>query len=81
MPALPDHMLPTRCTECGSVLVEDFTDQGVVMVGEVSVAFRRHTDFVSCRNCLSLYRALDLRRGHPVPVSDEDLGVGTLAWR
>jgi hypothetical protein len=40
-----------RC-ECGEVLVEEVTTQGVRPVGwDKVIPFRRNTDFVMCANC------------------------------
>jgi len=47
---------------CGQDLVTIESD-GAVRVGEVSVAFRRHTDFVACPSCLRAFRVHDIRAG------------------
>jgi hypothetical protein len=52
---------PARCAACGEVLAAAVDDAGVVTVGEVQVAFRRHTDHVVCPRCLVSYRVDDLR--------------------
>jgi ribosomal protein S27E len=64
---------PIRCRECGSVLASEVTDRTVVTTDGVQVSFRRDTDYVSCRECMALYRVVDLRQGRAVPVTDRDL--------
>jgi hypothetical protein len=41
---------------------------GVVVVGDIEVPFRRETDFVVCQRCLATYRAEDVRDGVFRPV-------------
>jgi hypothetical protein len=56
---------PARCAACGEILAAAVDDGGVITVGDVEVAFRRHTDHVVCPRCLVSYRVDDLRR-HPI---------------
>jgi hypothetical protein len=53
---------PARCAGCGEILAAAVNEGGVITVGEVEVAFRRHTDHVVCPWCLVSYRVDDLRR-------------------
>lgn len=39
----------------------------------LQVAFRRDTDYVSCPECMALYRVVDLRAGRAIPVTDSGL--------
>jgi hypothetical protein len=57
-----------RCTECGSPLAASELSEGVVTIGDLSVPFRRGTDFVLCELCLATFRIGDVRDGlsHPV---------------
>jgi hypothetical protein len=64
---------PIRCRACGSVLASAVTDRAVVTTDGLQVSFRRDTDFVSCPECMALYRVVDLRQGRAVPVTDRDL--------
>jgi hypothetical protein len=64
---------PIRCRKCGSVLAAAVTDRTVVTPDGLQVSFRRDTDFVSCPECMALYRVVDLREGRAVPVTDRDL--------
>jgi hypothetical protein len=57
-----------RCTECGGALADRILPDGVVTVGEVSVAFRRETDYLVCERCFATFRVQDVRAGHPLPV-------------
>jgi hypothetical protein len=51
---------PARCSACGAILADAVDDGGVVTVGELQVAFRRHTDHLVCPQCLVSYRVTDL---------------------
>jgi hypothetical protein len=42
--------------------------EGVVTVGDLSVPFRRETDFVLCERCLATFRVEDVRDGLSRPV-------------
>jgi ribosomal protein S27E len=64
---------PIRCRKCGAVLAAAVTDRTVVTTDGLQVSFRRDTDFVSCPECMALYRVVDLREGRAVPVTDRDL--------
>jgi hypothetical protein len=52
-----------RCTECGALLASRFLPGGIVVIGGLSVPFRRETDFVLCEGCLATFRAEDVRDG------------------
>jgi ribosomal protein S27E len=64
---------PVRCRKCGSVLATAVTDRTVVTTDGVQVSFRRDTDYVTCPECMALYRVVDLRQGKAVPLTDGDL--------
>jgi hypothetical protein len=64
---------PLRCRQCGSVLASAVTDRTVVTTTGLQVSFRRDTDFVSCPECMALYRVVDLREGRVIPVTDTGL--------
>ena len=51
---------PARCSSCGAILAEAVDSSGIVTVGELQVAFRRHTDHLVCPQCLLSYRVTDL---------------------
>jgi hypothetical protein len=55
------------CTECGAPLASPLPD-GMVVVGDVTVPFRRETDFVVCRRCMTTFRVEDIRKGISRPV-------------
>jgi hypothetical protein len=57
-----------RCTECDGALAARVLPEKVVTIGEVSIAFRRETDFLVCERCFSTFRVQDVRAGHPLPV-------------
>jgi uncharacterized protein with PIN domain len=57
-----------RCTECGSPLAARVLHDAVVTVGDLSIRFRRETDFVVCERCLATFRIADVRDGLPQPV-------------
>ena len=57
-----------RCTECGALLASRVLPDGVVVLGDLSVPFRRETDFVLCDRCLATFRAGDVRFGKLRPV-------------
>lgn len=69
----PDMMKPVRCRRCGSVLASAVTDRTVVTTKGINVPFRRETDYVSCPECMALYRVVDLREGRVIPVTDTGL--------
>lgn len=64
---------PVRCRVCGSLLASALTDRTVITTKGLQISFRRETDFVSCPDCMALYRVADLRRGRAVPVTDSSL--------
>jgi DNA-directed RNA polymerase subunit RPC12/RpoP len=64
---------PVRCRRCGSVLASAVTERTVVTTKGMNVPFRRETDYVSCPECMALYRVVDLRDGRAVPVTDVGL--------
>jgi len=68
MSVSPTAMLAPRCTECGSPLAARVLPEVVVTVGDLSVPFRRETDFVLCERCLATYRIEDVRDGFSRPV-------------
>lgn len=49
--------------DCGTVLLEEVTKEGVTPVGGEPIRFRRNTDYVVCPNCYSVYRASVLQSG------------------
>jgi len=51
-----------RCPDCGAALAVSLLPDGSVSAGEVTVSFRRHTDYVVCERCLVSHRVEDLRR-------------------
>jgi len=57
-----------RCTECGGALAARILGDEVVTVGDVSVAFRRDTDYLVCEGCFATFRVQDVRAGHALPV-------------
>lgn len=63
----PAHPTP-RCTECGAALASRVLPGEVVTIGDLSVVFRRTTDFLICERCLATFRVGDVRDGHPLPV-------------
>jgi uncharacterized protein with PIN domain len=68
MSVSPPAMPAPRCTECGSPLAVRVLAEGVVTVGDLSVPFRRETDFVLCERCLATFRVEDVRDGLSRPV-------------
>jgi hypothetical protein len=52
---------PVRCAACGSNVAAALDDVTVVTVGDLRVAFRRHTDHVVCPRCLASNRVDQLR--------------------
>jgi hypothetical protein len=64
------------CGVCGQTLVEAITSHEVVAVGGRRVRFERHTDFVMCPHCMTMYRITDLRAGRVVPVTDTEIRRG-----
>ena len=64
---------PQFCAACGHTMLEGLTPEEVITLGGRRYRFRRHSDFVVCSHCFTLYRAVDLHRGRVVPVTDEDL--------
>jgi hypothetical protein len=56
------------CTECGALLAPRILPDGVAVLGDLSVPFRRETDFVLCDRCLATFRAEDVRDGRLRPV-------------
>lgn len=68
MSVSPMAMPTPRCTECGSPLAAGVLPDGVVTVDDLSVSFRRETDFVVCERCFATFRAEDVRDGVPRPV-------------
>lgn len=53
---------PILC-DCGTVLVEEVTEEGVKPVGGDPIPFRRTTDYVICSNCYSVYNVRTLAAG------------------
>jgi hypothetical protein len=53
---------PIYC-DCGAVLVEDTSADGVTPIGGEPIRFRRETDYVVCVNCHKVYRATTLLAG------------------
>jgi hypothetical protein len=49
--------------DCGSVLVEDVSTEGVTPLGGEPIRFRRETDYVVCSNCHKVYKAKTLLGG------------------
>jgi hypothetical protein len=58
---------------CGELLAEEVTSDEIILPGGERIPFRRHTDFVTCPVCLSMYRASDVHEGRVAPVSDVEL--------
>ena len=58
---------------CGHVLLESVTPHEVIAFGGQRLRFERHTDFVVCQGCMTLYRIADLRVGRAIPLTDRDL--------
>lgn len=56
----------TTC-RCGTALLSAARRDGVVTIAGDVVAFRRHTDFVICPGCLSMYAADELQQGRRTP--------------
>jgi hypothetical protein len=50
-----------RCAACHATVAAELDDVTVVTVGDLRVAFRRHTDHVVCPRCLVSNRVDDLR--------------------
>jgi hypothetical protein len=63
-----DASVPLRCTECGAPLASRVLPGEVITIGDLSVVFRRTTDFLVCERCLATFRVEDVRDGHPLPV-------------
>jgi hypothetical protein len=61
------------CVVCGHALLEAVTPHDVVAFGGQRLRFERHTDFVLCPGCMTLYRIEDLRSGRAIPVTDREL--------
>jgi hypothetical protein len=57
-----------RCTDCGAPLASRIRPDGVIVLGDQNVPFRRETDFLVCGRCLATFRAEDVRDGVPRPV-------------
>jgi hypothetical protein len=52
---------PVQCAACRALVAAELDDVTVVTVGDLRVAFRRHTDHVVCPRCLASNRVDDLR--------------------
>jgi uncharacterized protein with PIN domain len=63
-----DAPVRPRCTECGASLASRVLPGEVVTVGDISLVFRRTTDFLVCERCLATFRVEDVRDGYPLPV-------------
>lgn len=70
---MPAHE-PLECV-CGEPLAAAVTGDALVTAEGERVPFRRHTDFVVCPSCLSLYRAVDLQAGVVRPVGQAPEGT------
>jgi hypothetical protein len=55
-------MAPIMC-DCGAVLVEDVSAEGVTPIGGEPITFRRDTDYVVCTSCHKVYKAKTLLGG------------------
>ena len=64
---------PPPCVVCGHVLLESVTPHEIIAFGGQRLRFERHTDFVVCQGCMTLYRIEDLRVGRAIPLTDRDL--------
>lgn len=67
---------PPPCSVCGSPMLEAVTPDEVVTFEGERLRFTRHTDFVACPKCMTLYRIEDLRLGKAIPVTDRALAGG-----
>jgi uncharacterized protein with PIN domain len=54
-----------RCPDCGAPLAISLRPDGSVTTADLTVTFRRHTDYVVCDRCLVSHRVAELR-GRPV---------------
>jgi hypothetical protein len=68
MSASPTDAPAPRCTECGTPLASRLSPDGIIVIGDLQVPFRRETDFLVCQGCLSTFRSEDVRDGLPQPV-------------
>jgi hypothetical protein len=50
-----------HCPGCGSSLSVSLLPDGSVSTADITVTFRRHTDYVVCERCLVSHRVGDLR--------------------
>jgi hypothetical protein len=50
-----------RCPGCGSPLSVSLLPDGSIRTADITVTFRRHTDYVVCERCLVSHRVGDLR--------------------
>jgi DNA-directed RNA polymerase subunit RPC12/RpoP len=50
-----------RCPHCGSPLAVSLLPDGSVSTEDLTVSFRRHTDYVVCERCLVSHRVDELR--------------------
>lgn len=50
-----------RCPDCGSPLNVSLLPDGSVSMEDLTVSFRRHTDYIVCERCLVSHRVDELR--------------------
>ena len=72
--AIPPPSSPAPPCLCGESLARAVNPpEGLTLPDGTYVRFRRRTDYVMCRSCLSLYRAQEVAMGKIQPLSGEDL--------
>ncbi|HYZ11686.1 MAG TPA: hypothetical protein VE962_07305 [Actinomycetota bacterium] len=68
MSGWPTAVPAPRCTECGTPLASRMLPDGIVVIGDLRVPFRRATDFVVCERCMTTFWSRDVRDGMLRPV-------------
>jgi hypothetical protein len=58
---MTDSFADVRCPGCGASLAVSLRPDGSITTSDLTVTFRRRTDFVVCDRCLVSHRVDDLR--------------------
>jgi hypothetical protein len=68
---------PILC-DCGAVLLDAVSDEGVTPIGGEPITFRRDTDYVVCASCHKVYKARSLLDGRSLSESLVDRTTTTV---
>jgi DNA-directed RNA polymerase subunit RPC12/RpoP len=58
---MTDSPAAARCPDCGSPLAVSLRPDGSLSMEDLTVSFRRHTDYIVCERCLVSHRVDELR--------------------